>query len=212
MLQSNRTPSTNSVYYMQHAQQQSGLFVPQNVPCGYLSGFSCSFRYAARTSRAAGSAEESVTRPRNHARYNLRNLARTHIEPRSGNNAVFWDLPLDIQADRVVHLTHNALDRMLGTRKRCVGIWCFKGTKPPALLELAPAVWNAQYFQVSKCNSSCSCDLTSNPECCCSGAVYSGYLLRAWKLDEYSIASTSAEDCITCSRASRRLRARRSVG
>lgn len=152
VLQSNRTFSTNSVYSIQHIQQQSGLFVPQNVPCGYLSEFSCSFRYATRTSRAPGNTEEAVHRPRIHTRYNLRNLGGAPSEPRSVNTAVFWRLPPDVQAERVVHLTHNALNLLLGMRRKSMGIWCLKGTKPPALLELAPAVWNAQYFQVSKCN------------------------------------------------------------
>lgn len=110
------------------------------------------------------------------------------------NTTAFWGLPLDVQTERVVHLTHNALNIMLGMRKRCPGIWCLNGTKPPALLELAPAVWNAQYFQVSKCDSSYSWDLTRNPECCYSGTVASSYILCAGKLDEYSVASTSAED------------------
>lgn len=94
----------------------------------------------------------------------------------------------------MVHLTHNALHLMLGTRKRCLGDLCLDGTKPPALLELAPAVWNAQYFQVSKCDSFYFWGLTGNPECCYSSTTDSSYNLCARKLDEYSIASTSAED------------------
>lgn len=152
VLQSNGTPSPNSIYNIQHTQQQAGLFVPHNVPCGYLSEFSCSFRYATtRTSRARGDAEESVPRPRNHTRYSLRSLGGASSEPRSVSTAAFWCLPPDVQAERVVHLTHNALSLLLGMRRRCLGIWCLQGTKPPALLELAPAVWNAQYFQVRKC-------------------------------------------------------------
>lgn len=153
VLQSNRTPSTTSVYYVQHAQQHSGLFVPQDVPCGYLSELTCSFRYAAGMTKAPGNAEGSVPRSRSHTRYNLRKLGGTTREPRPVNIAAFWGLPLDLQAGRVVHLTHNALNLMLGMRKRCLGIWCLKWTSPPALLELAPAVWNAQYFQVSKSDS-----------------------------------------------------------
>lgn len=160
VLQNNRTPSLTSVYYIQHVQQHSGLFVPQDVSCGYLSELSCSFRYAAGTSRAPGNVEESVPRSRMHTRYDFRNLAATPSEPRSVHPAAFWGLPPELQADRVVHLTHNALNLMLGMRRRYRGIWCLRGTKPPALLELAPAVWNAQYFQVGKCDSSSFWGLT----------------------------------------------------
>lgn len=162
VLQSKRTPSTTSIYYIHHTQQHSGLFVPQHVPCGYLSEFFCSFRYAARTFSTPGNAEQSVPRSRDHTRYNLRKLAETPSEPRPVCAAAFWGLPLDVQAARVVHLTHNALNFVLGMRRRCVGVRCLKRTKPPALLELAPALWNAQYFQVSKSDSSSSRGLIGN--------------------------------------------------
>ncbi|KAI7779687.1 hypothetical protein LA080_000455 [Diaporthe eres] len=110
---SNRTPSTTSVYHIQHTQQHSGLFVPQHVPCGYLSEFSCSFRYVAETSRAPGNVEESVPRSRIHTRYNFRKLAATPTEPPSVHPAAFWGLPPEVQAERLVHLTNNALNLML---------------------------------------------------------------------------------------------------
>jgi hypothetical protein len=126
------------------------LFVPQGVPCGYLSEISCSFRYAATTSTGPKKAGETVPRSRNKTCYDLRKLARTPIEPCPVNIAAFWDIPFDVQAARVVYLTQSALNLMLGVRRRCLGIQYLEGTKPPAFLELAPAVWNAQYFQVSK--------------------------------------------------------------
>ncbi|KAJ0125167.1 hypothetical protein J7T55_006511 [Diaporthe amygdali] len=127
--------------------QQSGLFVPRDVPCGYLSEFSCSFRFAARTSTAPGNVEESLPRSRSHAHYGLRKLAETPSKPRSETTAAFWSLAPNVQAERVTHLTHHALNLVLGMKKRSPGIRYLKRTKPPALLELAPGVWNAQYFQ-----------------------------------------------------------------
>lgn len=162
VLQSKRTPSTTSIYYIHHTHQHSGLFVPQDVPCGYLSEFFCSFQYASRTSRTPrtpGNAGKPVPRSRSHTHYNLRKLAGTPSEPDPVCAVAFWGLPLDVQAERVVHLTQNALNQMLGMRRRCLGVRCVHRTKPPALLELAPALWNAQYFQVSKSDSSYSQEL-----------------------------------------------------
>lgn len=160
-LRSNRTPSATSMYYIQHAQQHSGLFVPKGVPCGYFSELSCSFRYSAKTSSAPETAGESIPRSRANTYYNLRKLARTPpTEPCSVNIATFWDLSHEVQAERVVYLTQNALNLMLGMRKRCLGIRFLRGTKPPALLEIAPAVWNARHFQVSKFDSFTSPSLT----------------------------------------------------
>lgn len=149
-LRDDKPPSATSVYYIQHGQQHSGLFVPQGVPCGYLSELSCSFRYAATTSTASETTGESVPRSRVKTCYNLRKLTRASIEPRPVNIVAFWSLSFEMQADRVVYLTQNALNLLLGMKRRCLGIQYLEGTRPLALLELAPAVWNAQYFQVSE--------------------------------------------------------------
>lgn len=154
-LRSNRTPSATSIYYIQHAQQHSGLFVPKGVPCGYFSELSCSFRYAATSSTAPEKAGESMPRSRSNTYYNFRKLTRTPpAEPGPVNIVAFWDLSYEVQAERVVYLTQNALNLMLGMRRRCLGIRFLKGTKPPALLEIAPAVWNARHFQVSNLTAS----------------------------------------------------------
>lgn len=160
VLQGDSASSTTLVYSIQHSQQQSGLFVPRDVPCGYLSEFSCSFRFAARTSTAPGNVEESLPRSRSHAHYGLRKLAETPSKPRSETTAAFWSLAPNVQAERVTHLTHHALNLVLGMKKRSPGIRYLKRTKPPALLELAPGVWNAQYFQVSQCDKSHNHGLT----------------------------------------------------
>ncbi|KAG8160575.1 hypothetical protein KVR01_010111 [Diaporthe batatas] len=146
-LQSDSTPSATSVYYMQHVQQRSGLFVPQGIPCGHLSELFCSFRYAAATSTAPAKTGHSVPRSRTKTPYNLREVVRAQTEPRHVKVAAFWALPLTEQAERLVELAQNALNLMLGLRTRYLGFLHMGGTKPPALLELAPAVWNAQYFQ-----------------------------------------------------------------
>lgn len=152
------TPSATSVYYIQHAQQCSGLFVPQDIPCGYISELFCSFRYAATTSTAPAKTVGSKPRSRAKTPYNLRRLVKAQTEPRPVRVAAFWALPLTEQAGKLVELARNALSLMLGLRTRYLGFLYLGGTKPPALLELAPAVWNAQYFQVSKLDKFCSWD------------------------------------------------------
>ncbi|KUI67604.1 hypothetical protein VM1G_03383 [Cytospora mali] len=59
----------------------------------------------------------------------------------------FHNLPLSLQAERLKSLTYNALDVMVGLKKRPSGTRLLKPSKSPTLLDLAPAVWNAVFFQ-----------------------------------------------------------------
>lgn len=101
---------------------------------------------------------EPVSRSRAKTPYNLRKLVKLQTEPRNVEVAAFWALSLSEQAERLVELARNGLNLMLGLRTRYLGFLYLGGTKSPALLELAPAVWNAQYFQVSRFDRFCAWD------------------------------------------------------
>ncbi|KUI60626.1 hypothetical protein VP1G_07825 [Cytospora mali] len=59
----------------------------------------------------------------------------------------FYNSSLSLQAERLKSLTHNALNVMIGLKKRPSGIRLLKPSKSPTLLDLAPAILNAVFFQ-----------------------------------------------------------------
>jgi hypothetical protein len=96
---------------------------------------------------------KSVPGSRTITPYNLRKLPRAPTETLPVNIVAFWSLSFDMQAEIVVYLTQHASNLLLGMKRRCLGIQYLGRTRPLALLELAPAVWNAQYFQVGESDS-----------------------------------------------------------
>lgn len=70
-------------------------------------------------------------------------LRRTAVE-----NPGFYGLATGLQQERLQNLTHTALKSLLGLGKRFLGFRFLHRPECPTLLEIAPAVWNARYFQV----------------------------------------------------------------
>ncbi|KAF3766222.1 hypothetical protein M406DRAFT_330055 [Cryphonectria parasitica EP155] len=58
-----------------------------------------------------------------------------------------YDLGSNLQKDKLGSLTHAALSLLLGSRKRFDGIRCIRPRDCVTLLDIAPAVWSAHYFQ-----------------------------------------------------------------
>lgn len=59
-----------------------------------------------------------------------------------------YTLTPDQQKKRLARLTHISLNSLLGLRKKYSGCQIQGRAQCPTLLEMAPAVWNARYFQV----------------------------------------------------------------
>ncbi|ROV97703.1 hypothetical protein VMCG_07364 [Cytospora schulzeri] len=126
------------VYSIQHTRQHSGLFTPEGVACGHLSTVVSSFRFGSRVTYKVG-------KPSKTARI-ITLKAPPHelqrITGRPNQPSEFHDLAPDLQAEKLRHLTHNALNLLVGLKKKPSGIRFLKPPKSPSLLDLAPAVWN----------------------------------------------------------------------
>ncbi|PSR82236.1 hypothetical protein BD289DRAFT_21626 [Coniella lustricola] len=58
-----------------------------------------------------------------------------------------YNLASGLRNSRIEHLTHIAINLVLGYRKRFMEIKSDRRLDSPTLLDIAPAVWNAYYFQ-----------------------------------------------------------------
>lgn len=133
---------------MQHNRQQSGLFTPEGVACGYLSAVSSSFRFGARGAY-------TITRSSKETRVVTLKVPHHKLQSITGGLnqfSEFHNLPPDLQAERLKQLTHHALNLLVGLKKKPCGVWLMKPSKLPTLLDLAPAVWNSVSFQVRPSN------------------------------------------------------------
>lgn len=131
------------VYSVQHNRQHSSLFTPEGVACGYLSDITSSFRFGPRTHTKRHSTNGARIVTLNVPPYELK-----RITGGPSQLCKFHDLPPDLQAEKLNHLTHNALNLIVGLKKKPPGVRLLKSSKLPALLDLAPAVWNSVHFQV----------------------------------------------------------------
>lgn len=61
-----------------------------------------------------------------------------------------YSLPVEAQKERLEYLTHTALHLILGSKKRFPSIQILKKAGSPAVLDIAPAVWDARHFQVRR--------------------------------------------------------------
>lgn len=138
-------PHEPFVYSVQHTRQQSGLFTPQGVACGSLSVVSSSFHFGAQRTYPAGTTN-------NDSRIVTLRVSPLALRRITGiqESSNFCNLPSDVQAEELKHLTHNALNLIVGLKKKPTDVRLLKRSRSPTLLDLAPAVWNSTYFQVSE--------------------------------------------------------------
>lgn len=161
-------------YSVQHSQENSGLVAPDQVLCAYLSVLSCNFTFKSKSTTKAKSRATKIDTPRIMS-YNFPRIAAAKrrqncskaqsTAPTRKSKVVtlkvlpgelrrilelpeICNLPLDLQEQRLEHLTHTALHLFLGSRKRFPGFQILKKPESITALEVAPAVWSFRYFQV----------------------------------------------------------------
>lgn len=131
------------VYSVQHNRQHTALFTPEGVACGFLSTVSSKFQFSTRRAYTIGkpSIDSRIVT------LNVPSHELQRITGRPNRPSEFHDLPPGLQEERLKHLTHNALNLLVGLKKRPPGLRLLKPLQSPALLDLAPAVWNSVSFQ-----------------------------------------------------------------
>lgn len=131
------------VYSVQHNRQHAALFTPEGIACGFLSTISSRLHFGTRRAYTIG-------KPSINSRIVTLNVPPHELQRITGRPnqpSEFHDLPPGTQEERLTHLTHNALNLVIGLKKRPPGLRLLKPPQSPALLDLAPAVWNSVYFQ-----------------------------------------------------------------
>lgn len=164
-------PNMPYPYSIQHVQQNSGLVAPDNVPCAYLSTVSCRLLFAADkntvqktpprrkrivtlkiSSRKLRKFAKRKTLEGQGRVSRARRVTLKHHSPRPSKVTIYqpeiYTLMPDQQEKRLEGLTHISLNVLLGLRRKYSGCQVQGRAIFPTLMEMAPAVWNARYFQV----------------------------------------------------------------
>lgn len=136
-------------YSVHHHQQHSGLIKPDQVPCAYFSALSCIFTFGAPDTEGIKHSGNFVVNTPPHRKSKIATLQ----VPPSNLRAIIgiphiYSLPSAAQKTRLERLTHTALHLILGSKKRIAGMRTLNHAGSTPVLEIAPAVWSSQYFQV----------------------------------------------------------------
>lgn len=137
-------------FFLRHPNIPSSINAPLSVPWGKLQGLQCQVDLC-YTSRVPKGSDSNQTRA-GMKRYDLRS-PRSEATGSGGEEDTVANPAVSevrIDADETSHLLDAALRRLIGVGKKGVpGIKTVRKRSGPSLVEVAPAVWNLNYLQVS---------------------------------------------------------------
>ncbi|KAK3989796.1 hypothetical protein QBC44DRAFT_77868 [Cladorrhinum sp. PSN332] len=164
-----------STYFLHHPDLSSGLIAPQDVSAAQFQGLNCNINFEFEITHEGpqdaledteihlANPEEPSQKPPRHNHGLRRNPKRTGKAQRAMGDALsksrLTKTPAvkttlgcaeDLEEGDIVEMAYMmdiALRKLIGIKKASPGIKFGKTTPVPALVEIAPAVWNLQYLQ-----------------------------------------------------------------
>ncbi|KAI1210290.1 uncharacterized protein F4807DRAFT_59751 [Annulohypoxylon truncatum] len=152
----------NLYFIIEHSQKSSLLLSPPQSPTARFNGVECLFRYQSNYSEVSCAASKQydicntdIDGSSPETTIQLEDLSTTNTSCEDEMTDNHWhNLMIDTaitrtqqQWDDAAYLAQMALHVTIGIRKRTRGLRLFQLDNRPSLLELAPAIWNAHYFE-----------------------------------------------------------------
>ncbi|KAI1447382.1 hypothetical protein F5Y02DRAFT_415935 [Annulohypoxylon stygium] len=134
----------NLYFIVEHPQKSSLLLSPPHSPTAHFNGIECLFRYQSDSSNIPSNGENDTFDTDKDGRSPQ---AYLQFEDLSPNSTSYDDEMFNNRWDDAAYLAQMALHVTVGIKKRLRGLRLFQLDNRPALLELAPAIWNARYLE-----------------------------------------------------------------